>query len=79
MQARQDIRRWCRRGGQFLAGWHDCSERDRIYGPRVLRRLTWHNLGWRLARHHHDPAGVDDREVRDYFEMAEEIWWQQHP
>lgn len=65
-----------RRRGQFLAGWRDFAERDRQYASRTLQRLTWRNLGWRLARQHHDPAGVDVLEVRDFFEMAAEVWWQ---
>lgn len=68
-----------RRRAQFLAGWRDYSERDRHYVPSVLQRLTWRNLGWRLARLHHDPASVDVLEVRDYHDIAEQIWWQRHP
>ena len=68
-----------RRRGQFLVGWRDYSERDRHYVRSVLRRLTWRNLGWRLASLHHDPAGVDVLEIRDYYDIAEQIWWQRHP
>lgn len=67
------------RRGQFLAGWRNLSERQRQYRPRTLRQLTWHNLGWRLAREHHDPAGIDKREVYDLYEIAESIWWQRNP
>lgn len=67
------------RRGQFLSGWRDNSERSRHCGAQVLRQLTWHNLGWRLARIHHDPAGIDKREVYDLYELAEAIWWQDHP
>lgn len=63
------------RRGQFLAGWHDHSERNRTYVDRTLQQLTWHNLGWRLARQHHDAAGIDDDEVRDLFAAAEGLWW----
>ena len=64
------------RRGQFLAGWHDHSERNQTYGARVLQKLTWHNLGWRLAQLHDDPAGLDDDEIRDLFTAAEDLWWQ---
>lgn len=62
------------RRGQFLAGWHDHSKRNQIYVERTLQQLTWHNLGWRLARDHVDAAGIDD-EVRDLFAAAEDLWW----
>ena len=77
----QDVRKNpdSNRRGQFLAGWHDHSEREQVYGRRVLQDLTWHNLGWRLARLHHDPAGIDDDEIRDTFARAEEVWWERHP
>ena len=75
VRANPDDYRW----RQFLAGWRDFSERERHYVPRVLRQLTWRNLGWRLAREHHDPAGIDRLEVRDHYELAESIWWEQHP
>lgn len=64
------------RRGQFLAGWHDHSERGRTYVDRTLQQVTWHNLGWRLAREHHDPAGIDDDEIRDHFDLAEGLWVQ---
>jgi hypothetical protein len=63
------------RRGHFLAGWHDHSERNQIYVERTLQQLTWHNLGWRLARTHVDAAGIDDDEVRDLFAAAEDLWW----
>ena len=68
-----------RRRGQFLAGWRDYSERERRYAPRTLQQLTWRNLGWRIAREHHDPAGVDDLEIRDHYDIAEALWWHRHP
>lgn len=74
VRANPDDYRW----RQFLTGWRDYSERDRHYVPQVLRRLTWRNLGWRLAREHHDPAGLDKLEIRDHYEIAEAIWWQRH-
>lgn len=64
------------RRGQFLAGWHDHSERNQTYRTGILQQLTWHNLGWRLARLHHDPAGLDDEDIRDLFSVAEDLWWQ---
>lgn len=63
------------RRGQFLAGWHDHSERQQTYVARTLQKLTWHNLGWRLALLHHDPAGIDNDEIRDLFSAAEGLWW----
>ena len=63
------------RRGQFLAGWHDHSERNEIYVERTLQQLTWHNLGWRLAQTHVDAAGIDDDEVRNLFAVAEDLWW----
>ena len=77
----QDVRKNpdSNRRGQFLAGWHDHSERERVYGSSTLQDLTWHNLGWRLARLHDDPAGIDDDEIRDVFARAEEVWWERHP
>ena len=63
------------RRGQFLAGWHDHSERGQTYTARTLQTLTWHNLGWRLARQHPDPAGLDNDEIRDLFDAAESLWY----
>ena len=39
-----------RRRGQFQSGWEDWTVRERKYLPQTLRRLTWHNLGYRFAR-----------------------------
>jgi hypothetical protein len=38
------------RRGQFRAGWQDATTRGKQYGEEVLRRLTWHNLGYRFGQ-----------------------------
>jgi len=36
------------RVGSFKAGWTK-AENGEEFGPRALRGLSWHNLGWRLG------------------------------
>jgi hypothetical protein len=40
-----DNRRHC----QFKAGWND-AVRSKQYTERILRNLTWKNLGWRFGK-----------------------------
>jgi putative restriction endonuclease len=40
-----------RRRGRFFAGWEDATRRGKVYSPQTLKRLTWHNLGYRLGTH----------------------------
>ena len=35
---------------QFQMGWGDATVRQREYSESILRRLTWHNLGYRFGR-----------------------------
>lgn len=38
------------RRGQFKAGWEDVTLRGKIYVDSTLKRLTWHNLGYRFGK-----------------------------
>ena len=53
------------RRGQFKAGWRNATERGRVYGPDVLIRLTWHNLGYRLGEMF---GAMDGGDIDDTFE-----------
>jgi 5-methylcytosine-specific restriction protein A len=39
-----------RRRGQFRAGWEDATIREKVYTEKILIRLTWRNLGYRLGK-----------------------------
>jgi hypothetical protein len=51
MRYKRDIRKPPdnRRHSQFKAGWND-AVRGKQYTERVLRNLTWKNLGWRFGK-----------------------------
>ncbi len=38
------------RKGRFRNGWEDASVRRQEYSAETLRRLTWHNLGYRFGK-----------------------------
>jgi len=51
-----------RRRAQFRAGWFDGRTSGQPYRGATLRRLTWRNLGYRLACYmgsHTEHAGLD--------------------
>jgi 5-methylcytosine-specific restriction enzyme A len=53
LEYRQDIRHPPdpRRRGQFHAGWADATKSGKSYSTRTLKKLTWHNLGYRFGKH----------------------------
>ena len=44
-----------RRHGRFKAGWNHAVD-SREYGERVLKQLTWQNLGWRFGMYYGDKS-----------------------
>lgn len=38
------------RRGRFLHGWEDATVRSTTYNADTLKKLTWHNLGYRLGK-----------------------------
>ena len=37
------------RRGQFKVNWKNATVRGKIYTVHTLKKLTWHNLGYRLG------------------------------
>jgi endonuclease/exonuclease/phosphatase family metal-dependent hydrolase len=59
-----------RRRAQFKAGWRNYAVRDRRYTERALQRLTWNNLGYRLAQAEIEPAVTENDELDEIFDAA---------
>ncbi|WP_155897994.1 hypothetical protein [Allocoleopsis franciscana] len=55
------------RRGQFKAGWEDATVRDKIYTENTLKKLTWHNLGYRLGKKFGDKHIDEINEIFDCF------------
>jgi hypothetical protein len=60
-----------RRRGQFFAGWLDATTRGKLYSSQTLKRLTWHNLGYRLGKRFGDQPS--DR-IGEAFEKAAALY-----
>lgn len=62
------------RRAQFKAGWLNYSERDRMYTDRTLQKLTWNNLGWRLAESETFSGASRPEDLDDVYELAAAGW-----
>ncbi len=60
-----------RRRGQFRAGWEDVIERGEVYAEATLRRLTWHNLGYRFGQQF---GRVTPEEIDETYELLADLW-----
>jgi hypothetical protein len=75
-----DIREWpdSYRGARFLAGWRDATERRNRepYTSKILEKLTWQNLGWRLGKKY-GPRSRD--EIVTFYEILSEHYQKSRP
>ena len=53
-----------RRRGQFVVGWKAAVRGD-VYGTDTLRKLTWHNLGYRFGEHFGNKPEEEIKQVWD--------------
>lgn len=51
---------------QFGTGWRDAAEGRRTYTARTLARITWRNLGYRLAQREGVAAACDESTALDF-------------
>ncbi len=63
-----------RRRGQFRAGWEDRTKRRKDYAKSTLKRLTWHNLGYRFGKQYGDQTSEQIDAVFDVLAML----WKRH-
>lgn len=61
------------RRGRFLAGWEDFSVRGQEYAISTLKKLTWHNLGYRFGRL---LGPVSKEEIYSIYAVLEKMYYQ---
>jgi 5-methylcytosine-specific restriction protein A len=62
-----------RRRGQFRTGWEDSTKRGELYADSTLKRLTWHNLGYRFGKVYGDQT---QERIDATFEVLAVLWKQ---
>jgi len=60
-----------RRRGQFRAGWEDVTKRGEVYDKATLKRLTWHNLGYRFGQQY---GSSTPEEIDETYEVLAVLW-----
>ncbi len=57
--------------GEFRAGWEDVINRGQVYNEFILRRLTWHNLGYRFGQEYGEST---PEYINETYEVLAALW-----